>query len=137
MRILLDENTPQELVTQLPGHEVSHVDTLGYKSLSNGELLAVAREEFDCLVTLDRGIQYQHNHAGHDLSIVVIRVPNSRKATVLAKASRVLEVLATLQPGEIAEVSLAVCCGLRLFRRRCRDSERVNLANDQGELLSV
>lgn len=77
-------------MAQMLGHEVSHVDTLGYKSLSNGELLAVAREEFDCLVTLDRGIQYQHNHAGHDLSIVVIRVPDSRKATVLATAPRVV-----------------------------------------------
>ena len=51
MRILLDENTPPSLASLLTDHDVKHVDELGLKSLTNGELLAHARKEFECFVT--------------------------------------------------------------------------------------
>ncbi|MBA2557562.1 MAG: DUF5615 family PIN-like protein [Chloroflexi bacterium] len=51
MRVLLDENVPIELADELPGHEVVHVNDLGWKGISNGELLRRADEaHFDALV---------------------------------------------------------------------------------------
>ncbi len=104
MRILLDENTPPTLASFLGKHTVSHVDHLGLKSLSNGELLTYAREEFDCFVTLDKGIMHQHQHEGHALIIIVIRVPDSRKATVLARGCKLAQIISTLKAGDILEL---------------------------------
>ena len=105
MRVLLDENLPRELAGLLPGHEVAHIGVLGLKSISNGELLGLARSEYDCLVTLDKGIQHQHVHAGHEVCVVVIRVPDSRKTTVLAKAPELARVLSMLKPGQVLELA--------------------------------
>jgi predicted nuclease of predicted toxin-antitoxin system len=104
LRILLDENMPRELADSLGMHEVSHVDALGLKSLKNGALLAYARERFEVLITLDRGILYQHNHVGSDLIVVVLRVRNSRKATILARSALLLTALDSARPGEIIEI---------------------------------
>lgn len=85
MRILLDENVPIALIPLLEGHQVDHVDPLGMKSVRNGELLAFARLHYDLFITLDRGILHQHNHRSHALRILVVRVVDSRKETVLAR----------------------------------------------------
>ena len=104
MRILLDENTPADLADFLAEHHVDHVASSGLQSLSNGELLAHARQAYDCLVTLDRGIPHQHNHTVHALIIVVVRVPDSRKATVMRRGPALAELLKNLEPGSIEEL---------------------------------
>jgi hypothetical protein len=80
------------------------VDELGIKSLSNGELLAYARERFDALITLDKGIQNQHNHQDQKLIIVILRVPDSRKTTILQRSAALSSILPTLVPGQILEI---------------------------------
>ena len=47
MRIQLDENMPLDFGPLLPEHEIIHVEALGLKGTKNGELLALARAEFD------------------------------------------------------------------------------------------
>lgn len=95
---------PSVISAELSGHDVSHVDDLDLKSLRNGALLAYARTHFDCLITLDRGILFQHNHVNQSLRIVVLRVPNSRKETILLRANDVRTCLADLAAGELREI---------------------------------
>jgi predicted nuclease of predicted toxin-antitoxin system len=105
LKILLDENMPAALAGFLLGHSVEHVDDLGLKSLRNGALLAYARDTFDVLITLDRGILFQHNHRGQSLRIIVVRVSDSRKATILSKAADILVCLDVIEEGQHTEVS--------------------------------
>jgi hypothetical protein len=54
VRILLDENLPHELRTQLPGHDVFTVQYMGWAGIKNGRLLAHADGSgFDAIVVVN------------------------------------------------------------------------------------
>lgn len=53
MRVLLDEQLPVDLATQLHGHSVHTVASRGWAGIKNGELLARMRGHYDVLVTMD------------------------------------------------------------------------------------
>ena len=72
MRVLLDENLPRDLVTELAGHHVTTVQASGWSGRKNGELLRSAHGLFDALMTMDRGIQYQQNLTNLRLSVLII-----------------------------------------------------------------
>jgi len=72
MEILFDQGTPVPLREHLRNHTVATAFELGWSTLNNGELLAVAERSFDVLVTTDQQIRYQQNLAGRRLSIVVL-----------------------------------------------------------------
>jgi predicted nuclease of predicted toxin-antitoxin system len=61
MRILLDESLPRRLRGAFPGHDVATAAEAGWSGLSNGELLQLAAERFDLLVTADQNLQHQQN----------------------------------------------------------------------------
>ena len=77
MRVLLDESVRRDFAAELTGHTVDHVEDVGLKSARNGKLLEVARANYEALVTLDRGILFEHNHGGQSLIIAVLRVQDS------------------------------------------------------------
>ena len=71
MRVLLDENVPVELADLLQDHEVVHVKDLGWKGISNGELLRRADEaHFDALVTGDSHLPDQQNLARFGVAVI-------------------------------------------------------------------
>ena len=59
MRLLLDEQVPRRLKRSFAGHNVQTVRDMGWNGKSNGELLELARDEFDAFITLDRILEYQ------------------------------------------------------------------------------
>ena len=59
MRILLDECVNPRLRLAFPGDEVSTVAEMGWRSLTNGQLMKEAAEQFDVFVTLDQNLQFQ------------------------------------------------------------------------------
>ena len=61
MRILLDESVPEKLGKLLAGHTCSTVQRQGWASIKNGKLLALAKDQFDLLLTADKGMEYQQN----------------------------------------------------------------------------
>ena len=56
MRVLLDECVPRGLRDALPGHDVKTVAEAGWAGVKNGELLKLAAEQFDALLTVDRSL---------------------------------------------------------------------------------
>lgn len=105
MRILLDESLPRRLALELSGHEVQTVQKKGWAGLKNGELLRRASLEFEALVTGDQNIEYQQNLSKLSLGIVVLVAPNNRIETLRPLVPKLLEVLATIEPGRLARVS--------------------------------
>ena len=63
MRVLLDEQLPLDLAAALQGHSVETVGGRGWTGITNGELLRRMRGEYDALVTMDRGMEFQQNLA--------------------------------------------------------------------------
>ena len=101
MRLLLDEGTPWRLRRLLRGHDVATTQYMGWDGKDNGELLALARDEFDALVTLDRGIQYQQHITEEDVSVIVVHGTTNHVRDLEPLVPKVLEALRDLKRGQV------------------------------------
>lgn len=71
MRVLLDECVPVQVRQALAGHEVATAQQLGWRGISNGDLLAAAEGAgFDLFILADKNLRYQQNLAGRRLAIL-------------------------------------------------------------------
>ena len=104
MRILLDECLPIMLRRDLVGHEVSTVVRQGWLGSKNGLLLRQAASQFDIFLTVDQNMEHQQNLAGMQLAVIVMIAPNTKIATLRSLMPKVLEVLQTIQMGEVVHV---------------------------------
>lgn len=67
MKLLLDESVNTRLRRQFHGHDARTTEYMGWKSIGNGELLALARqEEFEAFITRDQDIPEQQNIAADE-----------------------------------------------------------------------
>ena len=71
MRILLDESVPVQVRKALSGHKVATALEMGWRGISNGELLDRAEADgFDLLIVADKNFQYQQNLEGRCIAIL-------------------------------------------------------------------
>jgi predicted nuclease of predicted toxin-antitoxin system len=106
MKLLLDECIPAKFKFDLSGHghEVTTVIDAGFIGKENGELLNLAENAFDALVTVDKNLPAQQNLKGRRISIVIIRARSNRLADIRAHLHAVLVALQDLKPGQIIEI---------------------------------
>lgn len=105
MRLLLDESLPLRLKTVFPDHQVHTVAEMGWKSLSNGDLLARASGRFQVFLTADKKLQYQQNVARFDIAVVVLNARRNRFEDYKPLIPRVIEALPKVQPGMVFRVT--------------------------------
>ena len=78
---------------------------MGWPALQNGALLSEAEKNgFAVLPTPDKGIKSQQRMEGWSIAVIILRAHNTKLTTHLPMLAEVLEVLAKIQPGEVAEV---------------------------------
>lgn len=109
MRVLLDEDLPVQLGDRLSGrHDVHHVARLGWKGLTNSELLrrAVA-EGFDVLLTGDTHMADQQDLTRFDLAVVQIRATRKTVTNLVTLVPQVLEAIETGPKRQLTIVSSA------------------------------
>ena len=104
MRLLLDECVPKRLKRQLHSHEVKTVQDMGWAGIKNGALLRLADGQFDALLTVDQGIEYQQNLSGLKISVVIMMAPSNDVDDLHPLLPAVEEALTALRPGEIMRV---------------------------------
>ncbi len=106
MRILFDQGTPVPLRKLLNSHQVETAIERGWSTLTNGELLAAAKQErFEVFVTTDRNLRDQQNPGGLRIAIIVLSStswPRINKA-----ATAVKEAIDAALPGSFKEVEIA------------------------------
>jgi len=107
-RLLLDECVDWRLKRYFsPEYEVRAVHEMGWQGVRNSELLQLASQAFDVLITVDKRLPQQQDLAQYPLSVVVIRAPNNRLAT-LAHAVPLIEAkVEALQVGEALYVTVS------------------------------
>ena len=71
-RVLFDQGVPLPLQEALERFEVRTCYTMGWSSLSNGDLITKAEESFDVFVTTDKNLRYQQNLANRRVAIFVL-----------------------------------------------------------------
>ncbi len=100
MKILLDESLPRRLKQHFPaGFFVATVPDQQWHGKKNGELLRLAAAEFDIFVTMDGGIPYQQNLAGHELAVIVLQAVSNRLADLLPLVPELLDCLEAARSG--------------------------------------
>ena len=72
MRVFLDECIDWRLARDLVGHEVKTARQMGWTSIENGELLALASRQSDVFLTVDRNLAFQQNVPGLTIAVVVL-----------------------------------------------------------------
>lgn len=107
MRLLLDENLPRGLKLDLPGHDVSTVADVGWNGATDAELLHLAGDQFDALLTADRSLEFQQNVAQARVGILVLMVPDTRLQTVRRLVPAILATLNEIGPGTLIHVRLS------------------------------
>ena len=105
MRVLIDECIPRKFKTHLVGNECRTVPEAGFAGKQNGELLELARGQFDVLVTLDKGIQYQQNLTEGSMAVLILRVESNRLEDVAIHAPACLKALESIQPGLVVHIA--------------------------------
>ena len=98
MKLLLDECVDREWKRDFLGHEVLTVADMGWRGLSNGNLLKAACEQFDALITTDRSMQYQQPIAKYEIALIVVRARSNEYQELTRLTERVLAALSTCQP---------------------------------------
>ena len=101
MKILLDECVDERLARDFAGHEVLTVKQMGWKGKQNGELLTLAENNFDILVTTDRNISFQQNLARLNISVAVLVAATNRLSDLRALMPALLKLLPFLRKGEV------------------------------------
>jgi len=105
MKVLLDENLPNELRRELSEHDVFTVQYLGWSGLKNGVLLArAAASGFDVMVTMDSGVPYQQNLAALPVAVVVLSAVSNDVDDLRPLIPKLLEALRTLVPKSVIRI---------------------------------
>ena len=104
MRVLLDECVPRALRDELPGHDVRTVAESGWAGVKNGELLRLAAERFDVLLTVDRNLEYQQNFVGAQVAVIVVHVAGNDIASLRPLMRQVLEAIPVAPRGKVTNI---------------------------------
>jgi len=105
VKLLLDENLPQQLRHVISGHECITVAYMGWSGIENGELLArAASAEFAALVTKDANLQYEQNLANLPVAVVVLHAPSNDINDIRPLIPTLLKVLTDLPAKQITDV---------------------------------
>ena len=104
MKLLLDENMPHDFRYYLPEQEVRTVDYMGWKGKGNGELIALARDDFDALITLDQKIPHQHNLDSTDVAVIILSAETNSIDALRTLIPEILIRLYFAKRGEIIRI---------------------------------
>ena len=104
MRVLIDECLPRRLAAALSGVDAVTVPEAGWAGQSNGALLDLAAREFDVLITMDRGMEFQQDLGGRDLCVVVLVAPSNRLDALAPLVPDILAALQAVRPGDVVRI---------------------------------
>jgi len=101
VKVLLDECVDWRLARDIVGHKVKTARQMGWTAIKNGELLALASEQFDVFVTVDRNLSFQQNRISFSVAVVVLRAKSNRLADLRPLIPSVLAAIESAQPGTV------------------------------------
>lgn len=105
MRDLLDECIDRRFAREIVGYEVKTVPQMGWVGVKNGKLLALAVEEFDVFVTVDRNLSFQQNTPQFDIAVVGLQAPSNSLSALKPLASNLLAALDSAIKGQVTVVT--------------------------------
>ena len=98
MKILFDQGTPLPLKRNLSKHSVGTAFERGWSTLTNGDLLAKAEQEFDLFITTDQNLKYQQNLKARRIAILVLPTTNWPK--IQSHTAEIEAAIERIRPGD-------------------------------------
>jgi hypothetical protein len=105
VKVFLDECVDWRLGRDIVGHDVKTARQMGWTAIKNGELLALAEEQFDVFVTVDRNLSFQQNLATLSIAVVVLHAKTNRLADLRPLVPKVQAAIESALPGAIQIVA--------------------------------
>lgn len=105
MKVLLDECLPKKLKREVKADLVKTVPEVGWASKKNGELLRLAEQDFDVLLTNDQNMENQQNLKNFDLAFIVLVAPTNDIADLKPLMPAANKVLKTIKAGNIEYIA--------------------------------
>ena len=106
MRVLLDECVDWRLGRELLTHDVRTARQMGWTTLKNGELLALAAAQFDVFVTVDRNLSFQQDIVSFTIAVVVLQATTNRLADLRPLLPSLLSAIDATPPGTAKFIGL-------------------------------
>jgi hypothetical protein len=78
---------------------------MGWSGIKNGALLDLMAEEFQTIVTTDKGLPFQQNLARRRIAAVVL--PSNRIRIVIELMPKIESALITITPGHFVELTIS------------------------------
>ena len=104
MRILLDECVDWRLARDIIGHDVKTARQMGWTTIKNGELLALAAAQFEVFVTVDRNLSFQQNLISYSIAVIVLRAKTNRLTDLKPLTPKLLEAIVSARPGAVVDI---------------------------------
>lgn len=104
MRVLLDECMPKKLKLHIVADLVQTVPEAGWAGKQNGELLRLAEQDFDVLVTNDQNIEHQQVVSRFGLAFVVLVAHTNDIFDLLPLMPELNRIIPSLETGTIEYV---------------------------------
>jgi hypothetical protein len=107
MKLLLDECLPKKLKRELPSHDVTIVQEMGWAGIKNGALIRLLQAaDFDVFVTIDGNLEYQQNLSAINFAIIVLGAPDNTFDTLRPLIPNVIAALRTIKVGEVVHINV-------------------------------
>lgn len=106
MKVLLDECVDRRLTEHLHSLEVTTVSAHGWAGITNGKLLALAQQEFDVFVTVDRNLSFQQNLPNFNIAVVLLIAKSNRLDDLLPMVPQLLALIPNAPKGAISKLGL-------------------------------
>jgi len=106
VRVLLDECVDWRLGRELLTHDVRTARQMGWTTLKNGELLALAAAQFDVFVTVDRNLSFQQDIVSFTIAVVVLQATTNRLADLRPLLPSLLSAIDATPPGTAKFIGL-------------------------------
>jgi hypothetical protein len=101
VRVFLDECVDWRLARDIGGHDVKTARQMGWATIDNGELLALASREFDVFVTVDRNLPFQQNLISFTIAVVVLQANTNRLADMRPLLPSLRAAIESARPGTV------------------------------------
>ena len=111
MKVLLDECVDWRLGRDIAGHSVKTARQMGWTTIKNGELLALAASKFDVFVTVDRNLSFQQKLSSYPIAVIVLSATSNRLADLRPLVPKLLSAIDRAQPGTIELVDEGTTSG--------------------------
>ena len=104
MRLYLDESVPQDLRYHITGHVVATASHMRWLGRPDGEVLPLANERFDAVMTCDQSVPEQQNLTRVDIRIIILHGRTNTLADLMPLLPEALKALEDPSTGQVMRI---------------------------------